>query len=53
MAMMRWAGSRPIFEGRTVRYEISFDRNAVTEAEQRWHQLLLFAKPFDAIVMVN
>jgi hypothetical protein len=41
------------FEGRTVRYEISFDRNAVAEAEQRWHQLLLFAKPFDAIVVVD
>ena len=41
------------FEGRTVRYEISFDRNAVTEAEQHWQQLLLFAKPFDEIVMVN
>ena len=41
------------FEGRTVRYEISFDRNAVTEAEQSWQQLLLFAKPFDEIVMVN
>ena len=41
------------FEGRTIRYEISFDRNAVTEAEQRWHQLLLFAKPFDAVVVVN
>jgi hypothetical protein len=41
------------FEGRTVRYEISFDRNAVTEAEQRWRQLLLFAKPFAEIVIVN
>lgn len=41
------------FEGRTVTYEISFDLNAVTEAEQRWHQLLLFAQPLDAIVVVD
>ena len=40
-------------EGRTVRYEISFDRTAVAEAEQRWHQLLLFAKALDTIEEVG
>jgi hypothetical protein len=41
------------FEGRTVRYEISFDPMTVAEAQERWHQLLLFAKSFDEIIVVE
>ena len=41
------------FQGRTLRYELSFNREAVTEAEQRWNQLLLFAKSFDEVIPVN
>ena len=41
------------FEGRTVRFEISFAASALTEAEVRWNQLLLFTKSFDEIVVVN
>jgi len=37
-------------QGRTIRYEINFDQEAVAEAEQRWNQLLLFAKPFDEVI---
>lgn len=41
------------FEGRTIRYEISFGHNSMTDAEQRWNQLLLFAKSFEEVVIVN
>ena len=40
-------------QGRTLRYEVSFNRDAVIEAEQRWNQLLLFAKSFDEVVPAN
>ncbi len=38
------------FQGRTIRFELSFDKNAVAEAEQRWNQLLLYARPLDESV---
>lgn len=38
------------FEGRTVRFELSFDKSSVAEAEQRWNQLLLYARPLDETV---
>jgi hypothetical protein len=40
-------------QGRTLRYEVSFNRDAVSEAEQRWNQLLLFAKSFNEVIPVN
>lgn len=33
------------FDGRSLRYEISFDPRDVVDAEVRWQQLLLFASP--------
>ncbi len=41
------------YEGRTLRYEIAFDPGAVIEAEERWNQLLLFAEPFDELVVLK
>ena len=41
------------FEGRTMEFEIRFQRTAVAEAEEYWQQLLLYAKPFDDVVVVN
>ena len=41
------------YEGRTISYEIAFGQAAVTAAEERWNQLLLFAKSFDEVLVVN
>ena len=37
-------------EGRTVRFELRFDALSVRQAEQRWNQLLLYAKPLDELL---
>lgn len=41
------------FEGRTTSFEVDFDAAAMKEAEERWNQLLLYAKSFDDVVLVN
>ena len=41
------------FEGRTTRFEVTFDAADMKDAEQRWEQLLLYAKPYDDVVVVN
>ncbi|MCA9148120.1 MAG: hypothetical protein KDA92_02410 [Planctomycetales bacterium] len=41
------------FEGRTVRYDINFDAATMTEAEQRWNQLLLYASSIEDVMLVN
>jgi hypothetical protein len=37
-------------KARTARGIQSFDKSALAEAEQRWNQLLLYARPLDATV---
>ena len=38
------------FQGKTVRYELCFDRSDLVEAEHRWEQLLVYAKPFSTLL---
>ena len=33
------------FEGRTTRFELNFAPHALRLAEQRWNELLVYAKP--------
>ena len=41
------------FEGKTVQFDLCFKANDVRQAEQRWHQLLLYAKPLQDIMEVS
>jgi hypothetical protein len=38
------------FEGKTIRFELSFSATALQQAEQRWQQLMVYAQPFSALV---
>jgi hypothetical protein len=40
------------FEGKTVRFELCFDSNSLMQAEQRWLQILSFAKSLHDIIDV-
>ena len=40
------------FEGKTVQFELCFDENRIREAEQRWRQLLFYAKPLSEIMEI-
>lgn len=40
-------------DGRTLRYEMNFQRAVIAQAEETWSQLLLYAKSFDEIVVVD
>ena len=37
------------FEGRTVRFELRFDATSLQQAQQRWQELLLYAKPWSEV----
>lgn len=37
------------FEGRTLRFELRFDATSLQQAQQRWQELLLYAKPWSEV----
>ena len=38
------------FEGKTTRFELCFEESAVQQAEQRWQQLMVYARPLSQLL---